>query len=93
MPGIYLFDDSFSALDLKTDARLRAELRASIRAKNPEAVVLVVAQRVGTVVDADRIIVLDEGKIAGIGTHAELSRACSVYQEIAESQLGIRRTA
>lgn len=92
-PSVYLFDDSFSALDLKTDARLRAELQASIRAKNPDAAVLIVAQRVGTVVDADRIVVLDEGRIAGIGTHAELLTSCAVYQEIAESQLGIRRTA
>ena len=82
-PKIYLFDDSFSALDLKTEAALRARLRP----ETAQAVVLIVAQRVTTVVDADRIIVLDEGHIAGIGTHRELLDTCSIYREIVTSQL------
>lgn len=82
-PEIYIFDDSFSALDFKTDARLRAALRKETK----EATVLIVAQRVGTVMDADRIIVLDEGKIAGMGTHKDLLITCSVYREIVSSQL------
>ncbi len=82
-PEIYLFDDSFSALDFKTDARLRAALRREIR----EATVLIVGQRVATIRDADRIIVLDEGRIAGMGTHTELYRTCDVYKEIVASQL------
>ncbi|WP_020621218.1 ABC transporter ATP-binding protein [Paenibacillus daejeonensis] len=79
---IYLFDDSFSALDYKTDARLRAALKDELR----EAVVLIVAQRISTVVDADQIIVLNEGKVAGIGTHDELLATNEVYQEIVASQ-------
>ena len=82
-PEIYLFDDSFSALDFKTDARLRAALKPVTR----EATVILVAQRVGTVMDADRIIVMDEGKVAGIGTHPELLASCPVYREIVLSQL------
>jgi ATP-binding cassette subfamily B protein len=82
-PEIYLFDDSFSALDFKTDARLRAALRT----KTADATVLIVGQRVATIMDADRIIVLDEGRIAGIGTHRELYRSCEVYKEIVASQL------
>jgi ATP-binding cassette, subfamily B, multidrug efflux pump len=82
-PEIYLFDDSFSALDFKTDARLRAALRA----ETADATVLIVGQRVATVMDADRIIVLDEGKIAGMGTHRELYESCAVYKEIVASQL------
>lgn len=82
-PEIYVFDDSFSALDFKTDARLRAALKDETR----DATVLIVAQRVGTVMDADRIIVLDEGHIAGIGTHRELMRTSDVYREIVSSQL------
>lgn len=82
-PEIYIFDDSFSALDFKTDAKLRAALRKEIA----DATVLIVAQRVGTVMDADRIIVLDEGRIAGIGTHRELLKTCKVYSEIVTSQL------
>jgi len=82
-PEVYIFDDSFSALDFKTDARLRAALKKEIA----EATVIIVAQRVGTVMDADRIIVLDEGKIAGIGTHKELLTTCDVYREIVSSQL------
>lgn len=80
--AIYVFDDSFSALDFATDARLRAALRAETTA----ATVFVVSQRIGTVMGADRIIVLDEGRVAGIGRHAELMRTCEVYREIAESQ-------
>jgi ATP-binding cassette subfamily B protein len=82
-PEIYIFDDSFSALDFKTDAKLRAALKKEIG----EATVLIVAQRVGTVMDSDRIIVLDEGRIAGMGTHKELLNNCEVYHEIVASQL------
>ncbi|MFZ5986020.1 MAG: ABC transporter ATP-binding protein [Bacillota bacterium] len=82
-PEIYIFDDSFSALDFKTDARLRAALRKETHSST----VIIVAQRVGTVMDADRIIVLDEGKIAGMGTHKELLNTCEVYREIVSSQL------
>lgn len=81
-PEIYLFDDSFSALDYKTDARLRAALRQ----ETGDATVIIVAQRVSTVVDADQIIVLDEGKIAGIGKHDELLAGNRIYQEIVASQ-------
>ncbi len=82
-PEIYVFDDSFSALDFKTDARLRKALRKELR----DSTVLIVAQRISTIMDADRIIVLDEGKIAGIGNHQELLTGCAVYREIAFSQL------
>jgi ABC-type multidrug transport system, ATPase and permease components len=82
-PEVYVFDDSFSALDFKTDARLRAALKHEIA----EATVIIVAQRVGTVMDADRIIVLNEGQIAGMGTHKELLETCEVYREIVSSQL------
>jgi ATP-binding cassette subfamily B protein len=82
-PEIYLFDDSFSALDFKTDARLRSALKPVTK----DATVILVAQRVGTVMDADRIIVLDEGKMAGMGTHKELLKICPVYREIVLSQL------
>lgn len=80
---IYIFDDSFSALDFKTDANLRAALKTDIH----DAAVIVVAQRISSIVDADQIIVIDQGRIAGIGTHRELLEGCSVYREIAESQL------
>lgn len=80
---LYIFDDSFSALDFRTDARLRAAIREHYKDAN----LIIVAQRVGTILDADRIIVLDEGKIAGIGTHRELMERCRVYQEIVESQM------
>ncbi|MFP3894870.1 ABC transporter ATP-binding protein [Exiguobacterium indicum] len=82
-PDLYVFDDSFSALDFKTDAALRKALREETR----EATVLIVAQRVSTVIDADQIIILDEGKVAGIGTHDELFADNAVYQEIVKSQL------
>lgn len=81
-PQIYLFDDSFSALDYKTDAKLRQALKET----TAEATILLVAQRVSTVVNADQIIVLNEGKVAGIGTHEELLSNCEVYQEIVASQ-------
>jgi ATP-binding cassette subfamily B multidrug efflux pump len=82
-PEIYVFDDSFSALDFKTDAKLRAALKQ----ETMESTVIIVAQRVSTVMDADRIIVLEEGSIAGIGNHRELMDTCSVYREIVSSQL------
>lgn len=82
-PEIYIFDDSFSALDFKTDAKLRAELKKETK----ESTVIIVAQRVGTVIDADRIIVLDEGRMVGMGTHKELLDTCDVYREIVSSQL------
>ncbi|RLQ94259.1 ABC transporter ATP-binding protein [Falsibacillus albus] len=82
-PDLYIFDDSFSALDYKTDAKLRAALQEETK----EATVLIVAQRVSTVVDADRIIVLEQGEVAGIGTHKELLENNAVYREIVESQL------
>lgn len=82
-PEIYVFDDSFSALDFKTDAALRAALKQNMG----QATCLLVAQRISTVVDAEQIIVLEEGKIAGIGTHKELMQTCRVYREIALSQL------
>ena len=82
-PEIYIFDDTFSALDFKTDARLRAALRR----ETADATVIIVAQRVNTVMDADRIIVLDDGRVVGAGTHRELIRTCEVYREIVLSQL------
>ncbi|WP_432932836.1 ABC transporter ATP-binding protein [Microbispora sp. CA-135349] len=82
-PEIYLFDDSFSALDLTTDARLRAALRPY----TADAAVVIVAQRVSTIADADQIVVLDDGVVAGIGTHEELLGSCPTYTEIVESQL------
>ncbi len=83
-PRIYLFDDCFSALDAGTDARLRAALRP----ETGDATVIIVAQRVSTIIQADRIIVLDEGRIRGMGTHAELLASCAEYAEIVSSQLG-----
>ena len=82
---IYIFDDSFSALDFKTDAKLRTELNKMIR--ETQATVLLVAQRISSIMHADRIVVLDKGCVAGIGTHEELMESCEVYQEIAYSQL------
>ncbi|MDA8233213.1 MAG: ABC transporter ATP-binding protein [Clostridia bacterium] len=82
-PEVYIFDDSFSALDFKTDARLRAALKKD----TVNSTVIIVAQRVSTVMDADQIIVLDNGQIAGIGSHKELLKNCEVYREIVSSQL------
>lgn len=82
-PEIYIFDDSFSAVDFKTDAKLRKALKKEIK----DSTVFIVAQRIGTVMDADRIVVLADGKIAGIGRHKELLKNCAVYREIALSQL------
>lgn len=82
-PDIYLFDDSFSALDFKTDSELRHQLRE----KNPDATTIIVAQRVGSIMDSDQIIVLENGEIAGIGKHKDLLKNCEVYSEIAYSQL------
>ena len=82
-PEIYIFDDSFSALDYKTDSVLRKELKKYTK----DATTLIVAQRIGTIMNADKIIVLDEGKIAGQGTHKELLKNCEVYKQIALSQL------
>jgi ATP-binding cassette subfamily B protein len=82
-PDIYVFDDSFSALDFRTDAHLRAALARELG----DATVIIVAQRVGTILHADRIVVLDEGRIAGIGTHAELMKTCETYREIVLSQV------
>ena len=82
-PKVYLFDDSFSALDYKTDAALRRALSQQVK----DAAVIIVAQRISTILHAQQIIVLDEGKVAGIGTHEELMASCPTYQEIARSQL------
>ncbi len=82
-PAIYIFDDSFSALDFKTDATLRNKLKNETK----EAVVLIVAQRISSIMDADKIIVLNEGEVVGIGTHRELLKNCDIYKEIASSQL------
>jgi ATP-binding cassette, subfamily B, multidrug efflux pump len=82
-PEIYIFDDSFSALDYKTDRVLRSKLKNETK----DATTLIVGQRIGTIKDADRIIVLDDGEVVGVGTHDELMQNCSVYQEIAYSQL------
>ena len=82
-PNVYIFDDSFSALDFKTDAKLRLALAKETKHKT----VLIVGQRINTIMNADKIIVLDEGKIVGQGTHRELMKNCEVYQEIAASQL------
>ncbi|CUP63142.1 MAG: ABC transporter ATP-binding protein [Clostridium baratii] len=82
-PEIYIFDDSFSALDFKTDAILRRKLKDETK----ESIVLIVAQRVSSIIDADKIIVLNEGEVVGSGTHKELLKTCEIYKEIASSQL------
>ena len=80
---VYIFDDSFSALDFKTDAALRKALKN----KTGRSTVLIVAQRISTIMDAEQIIVLDEGKVVGKGTHRELLESCPTYYDIAVSQL------
>jgi len=82
-PEIIIFDDSFSALDFKTDSKLREELNKQTKGKT----IIIVAQRISTILNADQIIVLDEGKIVGKGTHKELMKNCEEYKEIAISQL------
>ena len=82
-PKIFVFDDSFSALDLKTDAALRKALAQKVK----DRTVIIVAQRISTIMHADQILVLDEGRIAGAGTHRELLKNCEVYMQIARSQL------
>jgi ATP-binding cassette subfamily B protein len=88
-PSIYVFDDSFSALDLRTDANLRAALSREIRG----ASIVIVAQRVGTIMGADQIVVLEGGTIVGVGTHDELLETCETYREIVDSQLGAEEAA
>ena len=82
-PEIYIFDDSFSALDYKTDVTLRQALKQ----KTKDSTVIIVAQRISTILHAEQIIVLDDGKVAGIGTHKELLKNCEAYYQIAASQL------
>ena len=82
-PEIYIFDDSFSALDYKTDVVLRGALKKETK----DATTLIVAQRISTILHADRILVLDEGRVVGQGTHKELLKSCDVYRQIAMSQL------
>ncbi|HEX6217408.1 MAG TPA: ABC transporter ATP-binding protein, partial [Vicinamibacterales bacterium] len=88
-PDVCVFDDSFSALDFATDARLRAALQADLAG----ATMFIVSQRIGTVMNADRIVVLDDGRVAGIGTHRELLQTCEVYREIAASQASLEEVA
>jgi len=88
-PDVYVFDDSFSALDFTTDARLRAALRA----ETAHATVFIVAQRISTVITADRIVVLDEGRVVGVGTHAELIKSSEIYREIVSSQVSLDEVA
>ena len=88
-PGLYIFDDSFSALDFRTDARLRAALGREL----DEATVIIVAQRVGTILHADRIVVLESGAVVGMGTHEELMASCETYREIVLSQLSEEEAA
>ena len=85
-PKIYVFDDSFSALDMKTDAALRKALKS----RTENATVLIVAQRISTIINADQILVLDDGKIVGKGTHEKLLHSCEVYEQIARSQLSAK---
>ncbi|MDD6042970.1 MAG: ABC transporter ATP-binding protein [Eubacteriaceae bacterium] len=88
-PKVFIFDDSFSALDMKTDAKLRKALSQHVK----DSTVIIIAQRVSTILHADQIIVLDEGKVAGKGTHSQLMKECEVYREIAESQLSAKEIA
>ena len=87
--GIFVFDDSFSALDFATDARLRATLSRELS----DTTLIIVAQRVGTIMDADQIVVMDGGRVVGIGTHAELLASNETYQEIVYSQLSREEAA
>ena len=82
-PEIYLFDDSFSALDFKTDSALRKKLRQDAK----DAAMIIVAQRIGTIKNADKIIVIDDGRIAAQGKHNDLIKSCTIYREIAATQL------
>ena len=82
-PKIMLFDDSFSALDYKTDVALRRQLKEELG----DTTVIIVAQRISTILHADQIVVMDEGRMTGLGTHSELLQTCGTYREIAESQL------
>jgi ATP-binding cassette subfamily B protein len=88
-PNIYLFDDSFSALDLATDARLRAALKPV----TADRTVIIVAQRVSTIADADQIVVLEDGRVVGVGTHAELLETSPTFVEIVQSQLAAEVSA
>src|SRR5205814_8220148 len=88
-PDVYVFDDSFAALDFVTDAKLRAALKS----ETANATVFVVAQRIGTVISPDRIVVLDNGRVAGIGTHAELLEKSEIYREILTSQVSLEEVA
>src|SRR5439155_3192749 len=88
-PDVYVFDDSFSALDFATDAKLRAALKG----ETANATVFVVAQRVSTIINADRIVVLDNGRVVGIGAHAGLLRTCEIYREIVSSQVSLEEVA
>ena len=85
-PAILIFDDSFSALDMKTDARLRQALAE----REKDQTKIIVAQRVGTILHAEQIIVLDDGRVAGRGTHDELMKTCDIYRQIAKSQLSAK---
>ena len=82
-PEILIFDDSFSALDYKTDSLLRKSIQENLK----DTTVMIVAQRIGTIMNADKIVVLDKGKCVGVGTHKELLKTCKIYKEIALSQL------
>jgi ATP-binding cassette subfamily B multidrug efflux pump len=88
-PDVYVFDDSFSALDFATDAKLRAALKR----ETDNATEILVAQRISTVINADRIVVLDNGRIAGIGTHADLLEKNEIYREIVTSQVSLEEVA
>ncbi|HXF03383.1 MAG TPA: ABC transporter ATP-binding protein, partial [Arthrobacter sp.] len=88
-PKVYLFDDSFSALDVATDARLRAALKGTTK----DATVIIVAQRVATIIEADQILVLEHGQIVARGTHEELLESSETYQEIVDSQTAVEEVA